>query len=641
MKGISLKAALVWLILPLFLLMGAALYGVGLHHGRAFLQAQMAAHAQDGATALALRLGPHLAAAEPAAVANAVDALFDSGYYLEIELIRPDGTVLLSRRSPLVVPQVPDWFVRLLPMAAPAAEAEAGNGWRPLARVRVVSHPGQAYGQLWATARDSLIWSGAFALAGSLLLVLVLVRALHPLKDMEALALQVAQGHFPRLPGRSRVRELGHIAAALDHMSVAVERMLEEKTRLVERLRTELLTDAATGLANRAYFESALAHACRPGAGYCGVVLMQVTGLAAWNARQGWTAGDQLLAAVARALAGEVGPQGGLVARLEGAQFGLVSESCAPEALLQLAERLARALDGALAQRQALTDCAVHVGLTCEAGADRTQLLAHADAALRDALQGPSGSVRQATAPAPGRESLHQLLVAAVADAALGLAWQKVVGCRDQTLMHMEAFARLQGPEGHSLPAGAFIGLAESAGLVARLDRQIITRVWQAAEYGPEVVRAVNVSGASLAQADFIPWLSGLVGDPGRLCLEYTLGRGGNDALALETLAALKALGFAVVLDRCMPNTRTLEQIAVLVPDWIKVEGGVCRHAEAHPGTRGLLSALCEYAHDLGIRVAATGVETPALAGVMCALGVDALQGWVNEGGHSPVTGAD
>ncbi|MEW6677403.1 MAG: EAL domain-containing protein [Pseudomonadota bacterium] len=641
MKAPSLKTTLALLILPLFLLMGAVLYGVGLHHTRAFLQNQMATHAQDGATALALRAGPYLAEDDRAAVANVVDALFDSGYYQEIALVRPDGHVILSRSASRSVVQAPAWFVALLPMAAPVAEAEASAGWRALARVRVASHPGQAYGQLWGTARDSLIWTGGFALAGIILLVLVIARALRPLGEMETLALDVAKGHFPRLARRSRVRELGHIADALDHMSASVERMLDEKSRLVERLRADLLTDAATGLANRAYFESALAHASRPGAGYCGVLLVQVTGLAAWNARQGRAAGDQLLAAVARALAGEVGPQGGLAARLEGAQFGLVSESCAPEALLQLAERLARAVDGALAQRQALPDCAVHVGLTCEAGADRSQLLAHADAALRDALQGPSGSVRQATAPAPGRESLHQLLLAAVADEALGLAWQRVVGCRDGALMHMEAFARLQGPEGHSLPAGAFIGLAESAGLVARLDKQIITRVWQAAESGPEIVRAVNVSGACLALADFIPWLSELVTEPGRLCLEYTLGRGGNDALALETLAALKALGFAVVLDRCMPNTRTLEQMAVLVPDWIKVEGGVCRHAEAHPGTRSLLSALCEYAHGLGIRVAATGVETPALARIMCDLGIDALQGWVNEGGHSPVTGPD
>jgi len=632
MKSISLKATLALLILPLFILLGAALYGVGLHHNRGFLQDQMASHAQDGATALALRLGPYLVANDQAAVANALDALFDSGYYQEIVLTRPDGSVILSRSAQARLGQVPPWFVGLLPMTAPVADAEAGGGWRPLARVRVVSHPGQAYAQLWATARDTLMWTGVFALAVSVLLMMAIARGLRPLKEMETLALQVAQGRFTRLSRRSRVRELGHIAAALDHMSESVERMLQEKSRLVERLRADLLADPATGLANRAYFESTLAHASRPGAGYCGVVLVQVSGLAEWNAHQGRAAGDQLIAAVARALSGELGAQGVLAARLEGAQFGLVSESCDPESLYPMAERLARAVDGALAQLQSQPPCAVHVGLTCETGSDRAELLANADAALRDALQGPSGSVRQAIVQAPGRESLRRQLVAAVEAERLGLAWQSVVSCKDHSVVHTEAFARLEGPEGGVLPAGVFIGLAEAAGWVTRLDRLVIERVWQAAARTPGSIQAVNVSGASLAQPDFVPWLSGMVTTPAVLCLEYTLGRGGPDPVALHSLAALKALGFPVVLDRCLPSTRTLEQMAALVPDWIKVEGGVCRHAETHPGTRILLAALCEYAHGLGIRVAATGVETPALARVLCELGMDALQGWVNEG---------
>lgn len=101
MKTMSLKTLLVLLLGLLFLLLGLALFATGLANTHGFLQRQLHAHAQETATTLALELSPALASNDTAAVANAVDALYDSGYYRRIAVIRPNGESVVERELPL------------------------------------------------------------------------------------------------------------------------------------------------------------------------------------------------------------------------------------------------------------------------------------------------------------------------------------------------------------------------------------------------------------------------------------------------------------------------------------------------------------------------------------------------------------
>lgn len=642
MKVFSLKALLILALIPVYLFMGIVLFAAGLGHTRDFLQQQLRNHAQDAATALALRLAPAFAGNDMAAVASAVDVLHDSGYYRAIVLERPGGGTIMAREYPMVVEQVPAWFMRLLPIQSPRGTAEVFTGWRMAAEVGVVSHPGHAYRQLWRDARDALLWTLALCLATVPLLAWIVGRGLRPLVAMESLAVQVGEGRFPRLHAVPRVRELVHIGRALDHMSASVERMLGEKTRLIEQLRTDLLHDPATGLANRAYFESRLDHALDQDTPRCGIALVQVEGLAELNARQGRDLGDRLLKHVAAALQDFALDHGGFAARLEGAQFALLVEDCERDTWLEHAESLSQALsqdlDQMLAQRLPGWGpdhgCALHAGTAWTQEGDRPGLLARADAALRDARLGPSGSTRQADDRVPGREETRRRLRQALGEDALTLAWQPLVRCGDKDLVHREAFARLADARGALLPAGAFISLAEEEGLLPRLDRLVIARAWQAQAAHPRDACAVNVSAATLAGADFPAWLAGLVGEPSRLFLECSLGGTEPAPGVTRGLARLRTAGFPIVLDRFVPGARALEQMAALAPDWVKLEGGLCRHAVAHPGTRILLTSLCEYAHALGIRVAATGVEKEADGHLLQGLGLDAVQGRWLDGLH-------
>jgi len=229
---ISLKTVLIVLLALVFLLLGQALFLAGLSGTRDFLQRQLASHAQDTASTLALQLSDELARADMAAVTSSVDALFDSGYYRRITLSQPDGKVLLDRQLPVVVEGAPQWFVNTIPLATPSGRAESMSSWKRTV-VQVTSHPGFAYQQLWTSTRDTLLLALLFWAIAAMLGAILLTRALRPLADMEILALGVARGEFSHLPELPRVRELRHIGQSMNLMSDSVRRMLTEKSDLV------------------------------------------------------------------------------------------------------------------------------------------------------------------------------------------------------------------------------------------------------------------------------------------------------------------------------------------------------------------------------------------------------------------------
>ncbi len=626
MKSVSLKTLMVGLLALAFLLLGGLLFTANLVHTRDFLRHQLQTHAQDTATTLALQLSPALQAKDLATVTNTVDALFDSGYYRRIALTAPDGKPILTREVRVRVAGPPDWFIRAIPLETPAGMAEALAGWQRAAVVEVVSHPGYAYRQLWQTTGSVVLWTLALGAAAAWLTIWLLKRALRPLGDMERLAVHLAEGRFEQLPHTHPIRELTAISAAMNRMSASVERMLDEQRQLVERLQHELYHDELTGLFNRVYMISATDAALAEPGQSVGLAILRFGGLSELNAHQGRAGGDALVraaASVAGVLAAEFS---GVAGRLDGGQFAILLDQTQETTLTELAQRLGEAGAHILLELNAQAHCQAHVGAALATGARRTTLFAAADAALRDARLGPSGSYRVATGAAPGAADMRKALMRAIEHNAIQLEWQPVLRCRDQALDHFEAYARIPGAEGELLPAGAFVHLAEEMGLVATLDELVLTHAWMALD-GKQTAAAVNLSAASLVSPGFVDWIRQWVQTPAQLRLELSLSAVLATPGALDALAALKAAGFPIVLDRFVPQLDTLARLRELRPNAVKVEGALCRQARDDAGSGALLTTLCVHARELGIAIGATGVEREDQREALCGLGFDTVQG--------------
>lgn len=622
----SLKTRIIAPLSLLFLLLATGLAGGSLWHTRDFTQRQLAQHAQDAATTLSLRLAPHITQGDVAALTSNVDALFDSGAFEHVRINDARGEQLLERRHTLRVQGVPAKFIAHIELAAPAGLADISDAWRIVGQVMVTSHTGLAYRQLWHTTLVTLALALAGWLLASLLVVVALGASLRPLSDMEALARRVATGEFPRLKRTARVRELRNIGIALDDMSQALARMLEEKARLIAGLETELNRDPVTGLVNRRALLAALDAALASRDATPKLLLIgRIAGFAEYNRGLGRAAGDRLLAELAATWSAHAA--GGLPARLDGPQIALMLEAPDTGAARVLAESLANVGQ----QAAAASGLDFHVGAAYSAELSHPSTwLTRADAALRQAERSEGGG--HILLDTPDSDARYPELAGLLETGALTLDLQDVVACADGTVLAREALARLtfQGTR-HSI--SPWLGEARASGLLARMDRLALTAAVEAwlSEFPATLPISVNLDPASLLQGEAAEWLAALpLHYPemrGRLLLELPF-----DALRARGLEAalqtLRARGIGLVADRFMLAPGALDVLTRLRPDWVKLDGSLIRAAQRSSGNQMLLASICGYARGLKIRTCACGVESAQLRLQAETSGCDAVQGY-------------
>jgi diguanylate cyclase (GGDEF)-like protein len=606
---------------------------IAVHGTRAYLATQLQSHAQDAATALGLSLSPHLAAGDRATLESMINAVFDRGDYLEITLVDVAGAPLLRRTRELRVAGVPAWFVEALALGAPRAEAVVMDGWRQGGWVRVASHPGYAYAELWASARDTLAWTLGALLVAALAIWGLLRLVLRPLRAVEAQALAIARREFPALDPVPRTRELARVVVAMNAMARKLGQTLAEQSAEAERLRAQAFTDPLTGVGNRRAFsgriEALTGAGEAPGQG--ALLLVRLGGLDQVNRLHGHAAGDQLLRVAAARLEAVIEDPGGpFLARLQGAEFA----ATLPGLGAAEAERTAQAVLDALATLAPGDGLTVHVGVAyAAAGEAPAAVLARADAALRAAqAAGPvrwQGELAAADGPraAPlGAEAWRAVLAEALGGPALGLLAMPYRACPGGAPVPGELLARLSLPGQQALPAALFVPMAERLGFAACLDRQVIERALARLEAGAGE-HAVNLCASSVLDTELLDWLHGrLAAAPGaaaRLVLELAEhGAARAPGAWGELIERLAPLGVRFGVDRFGLGASLLGRLRDLRLAYLKLDPAVVRQVASGRSEQFFVKLVCDLARTLDMRVLATGVETRAQWERLCALGV-------------------
>mgnify|MGYP000457390511 CR=1 FL=1 len=120
---VTLLRQLVLAVLTLTLLLYGVNSAISLSNTRALVAQQMAVHAQDAATSIALALSQGDIAADPTLQEVLFNAISDGGYYQRIQFRGPQGDIRLARDFPAGDLRVPGWFVAL--MAPPESTRRA------------------------------------------------------------------------------------------------------------------------------------------------------------------------------------------------------------------------------------------------------------------------------------------------------------------------------------------------------------------------------------------------------------------------------------------------------------------------------------------------------------------------------------
>ena len=636
---VSLQGLLLLFTGSLLVIILLAAFTTSYSYFRDYVATQLTAHARDGAIATGLSLSNAIDGSDPVASASLIDVVFDSGRYLSVKYLAHDGSVIAGRSMPLNANAAPGWFIKLAALPRPEAEAQVVRGWARLGKVHVVSHPGRAYDDLWRIARGLLLAALVIGGVGLFALWLLLRRILSPLKALEVQARALGQRDFRKRVTLRSTRELNQVTEAMNQMADDLGHLFEGQGKLIQHLRKVNNEDPVTGLASRGAFDQRLKveveseEKAAPGV----LMMIQLGHFADYNRAYGRGEGDRLLRQVAKSIGAFVLRHAeSFAGRRTGAEFAVfLPGASAADAKIWAGELVAE-LDALYADTAAPVDTSVHIGLAvASSGTLIRDLLATADEALRAAQQrDESGCWIEETSAENhhNMETWRAIISQAIRDQDISLWLQPMVRGLDEQLVHYQVFSRINTPEG-ALKAGLFVPMAERFGLVADIDRLLISNVLARLARNPDEVLAVSLGSASVADAPFCDEIMTRLRSAGpvarRLWIgvsEFTLHH--HRKPAGELVRALAKLGVPVMVDRFGVGGVTFSYLRNLPFRALRIDNSFIHDLDNHADNRFWLESVIGIARSRGVRVFATGVETGAEYSVLCKLGIDGAMGY-------------
>ncbi|MDR7868390.1 MAG: diguanylate cyclase [Sporomusaceae bacterium] len=142
--------------------------------------------------------------------------------------------------------------------------------------------------------------------------------------------------------GRLLYREMRLVASADDEV-IAIVRDITERREMERELKKMSLTDQATGLSNRAFFETELRRLNDGRFLPVGVIVGDIDGLKFINDTLGHDTGDKLIVTAAEMIAGCFG-DGDVVARIGGGEFGVIMANSDAAAVKKACDRIQQAV---------------------------------------------------------------------------------------------------------------------------------------------------------------------------------------------------------------------------------------------------------------------------------------------------------
>lgn len=418
--------------------------------------------------------------------------------------------------------------------------------------------------------------------------------------------------------------------------------MIAQLSTSAEAERTSI-HDPLTGVANRRLLTSLLHELAARGRPYA-VMSVDVDQFGWVNDSLGHDAGDRLLVAVAERLAAAV-PAEAVVARHGGDEFVvLLAGQRQVEEVVELARHLCAEARRPVELAGTVRQARVSIGVAITAGdPDPSRPLAQSDRAMRAAKHDGGDGVRVFD-PSMGALLTRQLTLAdqlefAIADGQLRLAYQPVVRLGSGVVSGLEALVRWDHPRFGLLTPEHFVPLAEELGVIALVDEWVMAaawrqlQLWQPLRPGHDPLTMwVNMSARNLMRREAVERLVEMMAADPAPGLGVEINE--RDVIADVAQAAwsihrMREVGVPVALDDFGAPSSSLEHLARLEVNHLKIERSFTAKMAAQPRHRAIFEVLVELGRRLECHITAKGVERQDQLAVLRLAGCESAQGFL------------
>jgi diguanylate cyclase (GGDEF)-like protein len=452
------------------------------------------------------------------------------------------------------------------------------------------------------------------------------------------LALYTSKPEFFDPAGLQLLTELaGNVAFAIDHL----ERQ--------ERLDRFSYYDTLTGLANRRSFLDRVTQYLLTAAdnGHkAAVFLIDLERFKKLNDSLGRPAGDALLKQVAEWLAQNTGNVN-LAARVDADHFAVVL----PEVMYEtdVARVLEKTIGAFMNHEFSLNDAVyrmsakIGVAVFPDDGTDADTLFKNAEAALKKAKASRDRYLfyaQKMTETVAMSVGIENRLRRALEREEYVLHYQPKVNIVSGKLTGAEALIRWNDGVSGLTPPDRFIPILEETGLIHDVGRWALRKAIE--DYRrwrndglPAVRIAVNVSPLQLRNPNFVAEIQQAIGDAADategLQLEITESLIMQDVShSIVSLLAIRALGVTIAIDDFGTGFSSLNYLAKLPVDTLKIDRSFVIEMVSGTGGLTLVSVIINLAHALKLSTVAEGVETEEQLRQLRLLGCDEMQGYLS-----------
>ena len=417
-----------------------------------------------------------------------------------------------------------------------------------------------------------------------------------------------------------------------------------------EKLRHDAHHDSLTGLPNRAVFLDRLARsvsrARRRDDYLFAVLFLDVDRFKLVNDSSGHRTGDQLLMAVARRLENALRP-GDMVARHGGDEFTILLDHLRDQHDVEtIVQRIERHLSGPfdICGEELVINASIGITLSSVACHDPEQMLRDADIAMYRAKARGRGRYKFFSS------DMHQDIVStlrvesdlrsAIKNEEFLAHYQPIVSFERGRISGFEALIRWRHPQRGLIPPGQFIPVAEESGLINQVGRWILREAsrqmneWhQRFASLPPLTISINLSTRQFSQPDLIERINAVLAETGlrpeSLKIEITESAVMENAeSAVEMLNQLKALGVQLSIDDFGTGYSSFNYLHRFPIDTLKIDRSFISRMDLQPENVEIVRTIIALAHNLGMKVVAEGIETPAQMNRLRDLGCEYGQGY-------------
>ncbi len=219
----------------------------------------------------------------------------------------------------------------------------------------------------------------------------------------------------------------------------------------------------------------------------------------------------------------------------------------------------------------------------------------------------------------------------------LHLVYQPQLSIATGKIRSTEALLRWNHPIRGMIPPNKIVDVAEGTELMTKLTLWVFnTALRQCAEYrraGLDAGVSINLSAGDLYDSELVDSLLQAIDiwrvPPGDVMIELT-----ETAVmeyhpgSLETLHALKSIGFKLAMDDFGTGYSSMERLLRLPLDEIKIDMMFVMDMLAQPAYERIVDSMINMGHQLDLHVIAEGVEDLPTYERLQALGCDTVQGY-------------